>query len=85
MSKRIRVVKSPESVEPYAMSLGDLTIYGGIKKTRLRKFIKSGKLRAFRVGGTFLVVLDDFKNFLEQHRYQPDLNKIVDEVMEGMK
>lgn len=82
MSKRIRVVKSPESVEPYAMSLGDLIIYGGIKKTRLRKFIKSGELRAYRVGGTYIVVLDDFRKFLEQFRYKPDLNKIVDEVME---
>ncbi len=83
--KRIRVVKSPEEVEPYAMQLGDLRTYGGIGKTRLRKYIKSGELPAYRVGGTYLVVLDDFRKFLEQHRYEPDLNKIVDEVMEGMK
>ena len=82
MSKRIRIVKVSTEIEPAYMGLKDLAAWSGIGLTRLRETVRAGDLPAYKVGGTFLVSLDEFNQWIEAHRYKPDLNKIVDEVLE---
>lgn len=83
---RIRVLKTKSQIEPAYMGLKDLSSWAGIGLTKLREHIKSGDLPAYRIkGGSFLVKLEEFNQWLEQYRYKPDLDTIVSEVMEGMK
>jgi excisionase family DNA binding protein len=82
---RIRVLKTNSQIEPAYMGLRNLSAWSGIGLTKLREHIKSGDLPAFKVkGGSYLVKLKEFNLWMEQHRYKPDLNKLVDEVMEGL-
>lgn len=84
--KRIRVLKANSHIEPAYMGLKDLSAWSGIGLTKLRGHINSGDLPAYRIkGGTYLVKLEEFNQWMEQHRYQLDLTKLVDDVMEGMK
>jgi hypothetical protein len=82
---KLRVLKTKTQIEPGYMGLRDLSAWSGIGLTKLREHIKCGDLPAFRIkGGSLLVKLDEFNQWMEQHRYQPDLNRLVDEVMEGI-
>lgn len=80
---KLRVLKAKTQIEPGYMGLRDLSIWSGIGLTKLREHIKNGDLPAYRIkGGSFLVKLEEFNQWLEQYRYQPDLIRVVDEVME---
>ena len=80
---KLRVLKTTTQVEPAYMGLKDLSVWSGIGLTKLREHIKNGDLPAYRIkGGSFLVKLEEFSRWIEQHRYQTDLTKLVDEVME---
>ena len=86
MTKRLRILKTNTQVEPAYMGLKDLSAWSGMGLTKLRGHIKAGDLPAFKVrGGSYLVKLEEFNQWMEQHRYQPNFTKLVDEVMEGMK
>jgi len=83
--KRIRVLKANTQVEPAYMGLRDLAAWSGIGLTRLRGAVKSGDLPSFKYGGTFLVSLEEFSEWMEQHRYQSDLDSLVDQVLENFR
>ena len=67
------------------MQLKNLAAWSDVGLTRLREAVKSGDLQSFKYGGTFLVRLDEFHQWMGKHRYKPDLGQVVDEVMESMK
>ena len=79
---KLRVLKTNTQIEPAYMGLRDLSAWGGIGLTRLREAIKSGSLPAFKYKGTYLISLTEFHQWMEQYRYQPDLIRVVDEVLE---
>ncbi len=82
---KLRVLKTKTQIEPSYMGIKDLSSWSGIGLTKLREHIKAGDLPAYRVrGGSFLVKLEEFNLWLEQHRYQPDLDRLVSEAMEGL-
>jgi excisionase family DNA binding protein len=64
------------------MTVKDLAPYSGQGQTKLRERIKSGDLPAFKVGGVYYVKLSEFHDWMQKHRFKPDLNQIVDEVLE---
>ena len=72
---KLRVLKTKTLIEPAYMGLKDLSAWSGIGLTKLRERVKSGNLPAFKVGGSYLVELKEFNQWMEQHRYQPDLTK----------
>lgn len=80
---KLRVLKTKTQIEPAYMGLKDLSAWSGIGLTKLREHIKSGELPAYKVKGSYLVGLDEFNEWMEKHRYQPDLDRLVDDVMEG--
>jgi uncharacterized protein YjiS (DUF1127 family) len=82
MTKRIRIVKTFSQIEPAYMQLRDLATWSGIGLTRLREAVTTGDLPSFKPKGTYLVRLEEFHHWMEQHRYKPDLNNMVDEVLE---
>ena len=74
---KLRVVKTKTQIEPGYMGLKDLSAWSGIGLTKLRGHINSGDLPAYRIkGGTYLVKLEEFHQWMKKHRYQPDLNQI---------
>jgi excisionase family DNA binding protein len=83
MTRKIHIMKAASQIEPGYMGLKDLAAWSGIGLTRLREAVKSGDLPSFKYGGTFLVRLDEFDQWIEGHRFKPDLNQIVDEVLEN--
>jgi excisionase family DNA binding protein len=85
MSKRIHIIKAVSQIEPAYMQLKDLAAWSGVGLTRLREAVRSGDLPSFKYGGTFLVRLDEFNQWMEGHRYKPDLDQIVDEVLSDFK
>jgi excisionase family DNA binding protein len=85
MTKRLRILKTNTQIEPAYMGLKDLAAWSGIGLTRLREAIKGGDLPSYKVGGTFLVSLHEFNEWMRGHRYKPDLNRMVDEVLEDFK
>jgi len=82
---KLRVLKAKTQIEPGYMGLRDLSIWSGIGLTKLREHIKCGDLPAYKVKGTYLVKLEEFHAWMERQRYQPDLDTIVQEVMEDLK
>jgi excisionase family DNA binding protein len=64
------------------MTVKDLALYSGQGQTKLRERIKSGDLPAFKVGGTYYIRLSEFHNWMQQHRYTPDLDSVVNQVLE---
>ncbi len=85
MTKKIHIIKAVSQIEPAYMQLKNLAVWSGVGLTRLREAVKSGDLPSFKYGGTFLVRLDEFNQWMEGHRYKPDLDKIVDEVVSDFK
>jgi hypothetical protein len=85
MNRKILIIKGVSQIEPAYMQLRDLSTWSGIGLTRLREAVKSGDLPSFKYGGTFLVRLDEFNQWIEGHRYKPDLDKVVDEVVSDFK
>jgi len=81
---KVHVVKTATELEPYAVGLKDAVVYSGIKMTRLRGEIREGKLPALKIGGTYLLRLTDLRAWLDGHRFVPDLDHIVNEVVEGL-
>lgn len=79
---KLRVLKTKTQIEPAYMGLKDLVAWSGIGLTKLREHIKSGDLPAYKIKGTYLVRLDELNEWMEKHRYQPDLAKLVNEVMD---
>ena len=80
---KLRVLKTKTQIEPAYMGLKYLSAWSGIGLTKLWEHIKSGELPAYKVKGSYLVGLDEFNEWMEKHRYQPDLDRLVDDVMEG--
>ena len=85
MTKRIRIVKTISAIEPAFMQLKNLAAWSDIGLTRLREAVKRGDLPSFKYGGTFLVSLDEFNQWMQKHRFKPELDSIVDEVMESLE
>jgi len=80
----MRVVCTKTELDPGFLKLKDSSRWSGLGVTTLRQNIKDGRLKAYKVGGVFLISVDDLRKFVEQHEYVPSLDKLVDEVMEGV-
>jgi excisionase family DNA binding protein len=73
-----------KQTEPRYLDIKTLSRYSCTSPSKIRLYIKEHGLPAYLIRGKMLIKREEFEQWLEGYRYDPDqdLNEIVDGVME---